>query len=94
MEQLENYSRADSLLLESSPAEKVSGQGVNYGEKYKETSLATCDLVLELCNIRLGVDVTRQDISPAHRLRRKTNKGILSVVVHFIARHIRDEMLR
>lgn len=47
---------------------------------------SSCNPVVELCNTRLGVEVTRQGISTAHRLRSKTNKGAWPVVVRFMMR--------
>lgn len=98
LEQLEIYSRADNLTIhgipEKSAAEVVSGQGASDGESLVDSNLATCDLVVELCNKRLGVAVARQDISTAHRLRSGKKEGHRPIVVRFTSRRVRDEVYR
>lgn len=98
LDQQEAYSKSDNLLFygvpESLASQSVSGLETGKEEKGPESNSSTCDLIADICTKRLGIDVGRQDISIAHRLRRGKSGSIRPIIVRFVSRQTRDEVYR
>ena len=54
----------------------------------------TADKVIELCRNKLVIEVTPSDISTAHRIKLKSNRGsnAAPIIVRFTRRPIRDTL--
>ena len=59
LEQLETYSKAENLIFHGLPEITREGGGGMEGD----FSEATCDLIVNVCNERLGTEITKLDIS-------------------------------
>lgn len=88
---LEAYNRRDNLIICGLPvahvAEATSAQSADHGEHMDVTEQA----VLELCQTKLNVQITKSDISIAHRLGKKPrSSGPPAVIVRFATRKARE----
>lgn len=77
-------------LPETSFAE-VASEGTP--EMTSGSSFATETTVIEFCRNRLGIELSRQDISTAHRIRGKKDK-IRPIIIRFASRRAKDQVYR
>jgi len=87
MEALESYSRRDNLLIAGLPVESYAEEA-NAGSG-GETSQAEEQSVLQLCNEKLGVNISSADMSVAHRLTKRRQTDV-SPPVRFTSRIARN----
>lgn len=95
VEELETHSRLDNLVihgLEDSSFQEShvadSSLRVNSFQK-KQASL---NAVLSLCQSRLGLELSKSDVSAVHPLPRKNSDHCPALVVRFATRFIRDSV--
>jgi hypothetical protein len=79
----EQYSRRNNIRIQGVPDDDT-----------KETSLQTTEKVLKICNEKLKVNVTINDIDIAHRLGKwKENKN-RPVIVKFVRRQQKNDLMK
>ena len=106
---LESYTRRDNLILHGVPAVSTSDAASGVNDSSSATAYTNDDTemaVLKLCNEKLNLSLTKEDISIAHRLpainRRAATAGATSganllpapIVVKFTKRKSRDAVYR
>jgi hypothetical protein len=101
LENLDIYSRADNLIFKGLPeksyAERASGSlgnAVDLAAPSTTSSLAVETTVIEFCREALKLDITKQDISIAHRLKASANYKCRPIIVRFANRRARESVLR
>ena len=86
LDNIEQYSRRDNLVITGNSASfsEATSSGTN---KHIEQ---TIDKVIELCRDKLGNEVTPSDISTAHRIKLKSDRGLnaASIIVCFTRRFL------
>jgi len=92
---LEAYSRGDSLILrglpEQSAAERAKASPSAHDRAVlSESHQSVEETVITLCQKSLDVDVTRGDISIAHRMRAGFKDKCRPVIVRFTNRRVRN----
>jgi hypothetical protein len=89
---LENYSRLDNLIITGLPIRNYAdaGTATNAGAGV-ESNGSTEEAVLELVNYRLGLQLSKADISTTHRLKKKpSSSSPAPVIVRFANRRARE----
>jgi hypothetical protein len=101
LEGLDSYSRADNLIFKGLPertyAERASGSQNNTDHAAAPSttsSLAVESTVIEFCREALKLDITKQDISIAHRLKASASDKCRPIIVRFTNRRARESVLR
>ena len=90
---MENNLRLNNLMIhELIEVPKVDAeQLVTESKKYESSGDSeTTQAVLDLCNNRLGLEVTGSDVSYVFRVPTNTKGGCRSVIVRFVNRKIRN----
>lgn len=103
LDDLDSYSRSDNLVIhgikESSYAESASGTGsrgsaadaTEGSQRPGETNVATEQSIVEFCNNILDINLTRDDISVAHRIGKSRNSSLPApIIVRFTNRRARN----
>ena len=97
---MEAYSRNDNLIIRGLPertaAERASdAPDLNSGAPMlRETFESVERTTLEFFNSSLGVAVTQQDVSIAHRIRAGPNDKVRPIIVRFNNRKVRNAVFR
>jgi hypothetical protein len=94
VDQLEQYSRLDNLVITGLPSGDYAEAGSTANNTLEASTNKTTELgVLNLVNDRLGVPLTLADISTAHRLKKGRDGGQPPpVLVRFTSRKVRDSV--
>ena len=91
---LEAYTRCDQLVIRGIPdlsyADKAAASVASDGASAQESSQVLIDTVVNLCTVKLGVQVEARDISNVHRLKGGKNDKYRPVIVRFVARRVRN----
>jgi cell division protein FtsB len=103
LDEIELYSRRDDLIIHGLGAESYSDASSSSAGPVTGgagiSNVATEEMVVKFCRDSLGVHVTNEDISVAHRLPTKTNRSTSGsqgplmpapIIVRFTRRRIRD----
>jgi hypothetical protein len=99
IESLEAYSKRSNLIFTgietTSFADAVTQQTDATTEQsdYESTSSVE-NAVVELVNVQMKVQISKQDISVAHRLRKRPNDKVAPVIVRFTSLKVRDAVCR
>ena len=89
---LEQYTRRDNLIISGIPCSFAEIAGAAGNVHTAESCNETADKIIELCRDKLNVEISKSDISIAHRLPSTgTSKPIL---VKFTRKSIRDDIYR
>ena len=91
---LEQYSRRDNLVISGLPA-TFAETAATTDESSSDSQGSTVQKVLDLCNSSLGLQLSPDDISSAHRLKSSRNhEASLLVLVRFTRRSTPDDVFR
>ena len=91
---LKQYSRRYNLVISGLPATFAETAAAT-DESFSDSQGSTVQKVLDLCNSSLGLQLSQDDISSAHRLKSSCNHGAsLLVLVQFTQRSTRDDVFR
>jgi hypothetical protein len=97
LEDVEIYSRAHDIIIRGLPENSYAERATlasNSATATTETSTVLEDAIIQLCQVNLGVQVDRRDISVAHRLKASPHDRSRPVIVRFTSRRIRDQVFR
>lgn len=96
LEDLESYSRSDNLIIrglpENSAAERATA-AATIDDRIIESHGTVETTVVAFLNDKLGVEATVQDISIAHRLKAGPRDKVRPVIVRFVNRKLRNQVL-
>lgn len=99
LNQLETYTKQENLIIQGLPlasyAESANAQHSDANDTALEhESSSTTELaVLRLCNEKLGIDITPNDISVCHRLKKSPKMQHPAVIVRFTNLKAREALL-
>jgi hypothetical protein len=97
IDDLECYSRSENLIIrglpEGSAAERASNApSLDDNSTLLDGPQSVEDTVREFCKDALGIDVSQQDISVAHRLKKGPKDAVRPIIVRFARRQIRNRV--
>jgi hypothetical protein len=96
LDELESYSRSDNIIIRGLPEDTAAERATNAAtldDRIAESHGAVEKTVLTFLNDKLGVQATPQDISIAHRLKPGPKDKVRPVVVRFVNRKMRNDVL-
>ena len=100
LDDLDAYSRSDNLIIrglpENSVAEIASASGSSTSDAVRTSDTHQCvqSTVISFCREALGVTVTPNDISIAHRLKAGAKDTVRPVLIRFTNRQVRNTILQ
>ena len=98
VEEMERYSRRDNLIIsglpEGSYAEAATNANDDTPEPNTESSLATEKSVLKLFRETMGLQLTADDITVAHRLKKGKKDTHRPIIVRLVNKRTRDTILK
>ena len=92
LDNISQYSRRDNLIITGISASFSEATSSETNEHIKQTA----DKFIELCCDKLGIEVTPSDISTAHHIKLKCDRGsnAAPIIVRFARRSIREMVYR
>jgi len=86
LDEIEQYSRKDNLVISGIPSSYAEAGSTGSFEN----SQSTIDKVIDICNNKLGLHVSNDEISSAHRLKPKRGSTAAPIIVRFSRSSSRD----
>jgi len=100
VDELEAFSRSDNLIIRGLPevtyAERAAGSRLPTAdsEPMDHSVKAVEDSVINFCHASLDIEITRNDISVAHRMKSSSKDTARPIIVRFTNRRTRDQIYR
>jgi len=91
LEDIENYSRLENLVIHGLPEKRErdsTPEGSRHG--YMNTAEEATAAILDLCQTQLGLEITKSDISIAHRIPSRGKDKYRPIIVKFTSRRSRN----
>ena len=96
IEMVDKYARSYDIIISGIPettyAGRASGGTPTTNPTFAENSTALEHSVIKLFNDKLGIDVRKEDIAIAHRLKKGANDTYRPTIVRFTTRKVRDRV--
>lgn len=96
----EAYTRRENIVIRGVPEQSYSEAGIRSGEgQIQDTlptgsSMAVEQSVIALCRDKLGIDILPNEISSAHRIKKRDKDATRPIIVRFATSKIRDRIMR